>query len=366
MTASVHMFNDQLHAIHICDRYVTSATVEKLQTLISGHCARYGLTTEMIERLNVDRTYLNGRLREILDIIRSAQTRPGILEICFYQVTVSCEDMKVLAKFICDTATTMNIKMTSCELNDDAMDSIIKMVRTPSVVDLDLTDNMFTGGGMARLTSVLGGTSLIELNLNKNPISRLAAEALAKALPHTNIIKLHLSQCRMGIQETSAILKAVKHSKIKRLNLSRNTIGSCRGPHAINEALENRNLQMLSMACTDLTNRSLEIITSGIVKSRTIRTLDISVNSRITVHGINRMLKSIEYHSSLSYVQAAGCSGTWFGFGMQIYDLVCQWMKARLIITMLSARVVARIGCKSSLSVLPTELFRVLKTMLVK
>ena len=329
---TVHRVDD-VQEINIKNLVIEANIVDAIRKLLEPNYP--------IDLLSIRNCDLNGNLRGILDMVRSFQFTHGIRHIEFQHISFGHEDFTHFISFVRSVGTVEHISIQWCVWNNSCSDQAI-----------------------ARMISVLHGTRLEGLHFDATDIGPFGSEALADAIPHMNLKLLRLSYCNIAIRNMCKILKAVKGSNIGLLDISGNSIGNFLGPKAVCVALQNPNLNVLHLRECSLNSRGLGLIVPAISKSIGIKMLSLCGNTDIQFDAIANMLNAIGYHPTLKEINAVGCDRLYLTIVDFVNTRLIRWARARRIITMLSARVVKRIGYKSYLSMLPTELFRMLFRML--
>ena len=309
------------------------------------------------------------RLNRHLNELRYRGTAKETSEIALRAEPINTDDIDHLIRFLREFPNTISVNLRHSHIGDSCMDSVIRLACETSITKLDLGFNKFTGAGFAKLANVLDQTKLTVLDLTLNEFGRVGAEALAKAIPNSNLKRLKLILCRLGVEETCMILDAVATSNISDLQLASNTIGDDIGARAIANMLEsNDNLNALSLIGCEITDIGLGLIAPSISKARRLRYLDISRNASISRVAIDNMLDVIGYHPSLRSVRVDGCTGSYEATMWYLHRVRARlylWEKVGPIMTIVSTGVVKRIGYKASIRMLPLDLLRLLKHMLM-
>jgi len=312
-------------------------------------------------------------IKSLLNLFRANRNKINLRYIEIHITDIAPGIKKDLLDFIREFPTIEQLDLSRCGLMDDDMTIVAEMIKASAIRCLNLGWNHINEEGFSQLATALSRehwARLESLNLTRNSIGDLGGLKLATCIPLTNLKTLLLSECLMDELSIVEILEACKGSKIEVLDMQSNDVGSTNSILALKCFLANsRTIRELCLKYCGITNDGVANITPAVRKCHTLTRLHLQGNHDMTTSAVLQMVNSIGHHPNLVEVGVCGCEEPYVTGTLNIERKNARleiWVTQRSMLAIVSARVIKRIGCKSPLSVLPTELFRMLQIMLGK
>ena len=288
-------------------------------------------------RLSMPGVTFAGNIKYVLDAVRSTPDMHSMRSITFRGCKMNDKDIKDLVDFVCEFPNIKKVEITHRKFTDDSMPDVFRMLQNSSVYHLDFTENKFTEAGVSILIC---------------------------AIQVSNLTSLDLQGCQFDEVQSAGLLEAIKGLNLTKLNMGRNTLASYLAMCQLRDILDKGKLVELEIDKCELEDRDLDLIAPSISACKELKVLNINCNLYLSVSAVKRMFTAIGLHPSLVRICLSGDRE----FDRKCSELKWEYKRklteARLIVVLLSVRVIERIGCKSLLSKLPNELFRALKVML--
>jgi hypothetical protein len=313
------------------------------------------------------------------------------LELCACQAEEN--DIMKLARRLKDY-NLVGLQLAYVEMSDDGAAALATAIQECPLKKLDLTYNRIGVKGGLRLAhalkdsgleclllarnelktsiinlaEVLGNnrTTLKSLDVSENEINNEGAMAIAKALPQTGIEVLLMDMNSITEDGVVAICDAaITSSSLTELSLSGNDINSDESQKSICSLLKKSQIERLALNSTDMDGQMLDKLALGVRECLSIQVLDLKDNSRIDDASIRRFLHTVGPHRSLRTINLDGTTVSRAGDAeivQRLYNLHNE--RARSLTILVAAKLLARLGCNSSIQLLPLDALRHLALML--
>jgi len=155
---------------------------------------------------------------------------------------------------------------------------VLKILEEPNNLVFNLSGEEIGDEGAVVLAKTLPLTQVNKLYIQGNSIGQEGAKAIAKAIPNSNLEELYIYKNSIGNQGLNAIAEELPASQLKVLNVSGNSLCH-KGIQFLIEALLESQIETLNLSCNSIGNEGAELIGSCLSELKTLKTLDLSVNS---------------------------------------------------------------------------------------
>jgi hypothetical protein len=247
---------------------------------------------------------------------------------------------------------------------DDGARNIIDALRDCGVEFLNLARTNLTAASANYLSQTLMNypTALKTLDLSRNAILSEGACCLATALPHTKLECLLVNWNGIRDEGIAAICEAViKTPSMRELSLSRNRITNM---SSIVKMLEQSNLEHLHLNASGIDRTSLHQLAIGVKYSRTLHTLELKHCRQVDNPSVEQFLRIIGGHMTFKKLDLHE-SGVTEPYIIDVNEHINSLHGSRVhsLIALVAGKTIPRVGCRSLITRLPLEMFRLVAGM---
>jgi Ran GTPase-activating protein (RanGAP) involved in mRNA processing and transport len=336
-------------------------------------------------------TNINEGLPEFIKIL---EQKSNIKNVDFSHCTVD-EDLLINFSKHLSEFSLISLSLIDMKLTEESCRALATGLQSSSIKKLDVSDNPQMGDdGFIAITSALTESGIEALAASSCGIMSKGAQAIGDILLHyeTSLRSLNLSKNQLG-NGVISIANAIKQIRIQTLKLclvgmSGKAFGALCDSLSLSTTIEvlhvalnplcntsltqlidamkkNKSIRKIVLCGCGIDDESVRYLAQAIKSSSTIDTLDLRLNRAITDAGLKTLKTASEKHRTLRSVHIAGVSGSAVvmrEFQQAIAAL--QSDRAKALTTFCSIYMVTRLGSKSALLCLPSDLLRPIAAML--
>ena len=217
----------------------------------------------------------------------------------YYNQNITNENWEQLGHDISNNTHLKELSLHKGALNDTKMSCLFRgLTKSSTIKQVGMYANQLSAAGVRSMVPFLqNSTSLVKLDLSGNNFQSEGFNVLLRALQNSPIQKLFC--CRCGINSINIDRDHIP-KQLTGLSLNHNSI-SADGCRELAKLLHGRDaiLKSLNLRNSDVDDEGVEILVDPLQNNKSLKILDLGLNSGISRHGNIMLLKLVNDISSI-------------------------------------------------------------------